>query len=94
MLTALPAPSCIIDRNRILLENKTGIAFRDGFPASPGHPLIIPRRHIASLDYPRPVESYRAEVAQGYPPGLVVGNSPGPSMARRRVVHNCEAPGG
>lgn len=24
------------------------IAFADGFPASPGHTLVIPRRHVAS----------------------------------------------
>ena len=48
----------------------------------------------SSLDYPPIVEGCCIAVAQGYPRGLVVGNSPGPSKARRRVIHNCEAPGG
>lgn len=32
-----------------ILENEYCIAFPDGFPVSPGHTLIIPRRHVASF---------------------------------------------
>ena len=42
-------PFCSIDERRIILENKTVMAIRDGFPVSPGHALIIPKRHIASF---------------------------------------------
>jgi len=30
-------------------ERETPFAIRDSFPVSPGHTLIIPRRHVASL---------------------------------------------
>ncbi len=31
------------------LENAHAVAFFDGYPVSPGHALVIPRRHAASL---------------------------------------------
>lgn len=37
-----PAPSAII------AENALAVALNDAYPVSPGHALIIPRRHIAS----------------------------------------------
>ncbi len=33
----------------LLLESKLSAAFPDAFPVSPGHTLIVPRRHV--LDY-------------------------------------------
>jgi diadenosine tetraphosphate (Ap4A) HIT family hydrolase len=32
-----------------MLQNDLAVAFRDGFPVSPGHTLVIPRRHVASF---------------------------------------------
>lgn len=40
---------CTLPRERVRLENVHAIAIRDGYPISPGHTLIIPRRHIASV---------------------------------------------
>lgn len=40
---------CNIEKDRIIIENKTAIAIYDGFPVSKGHMLIIPKMHI--LDY-------------------------------------------
>ncbi len=40
---------CSIEPDRYLLTNSDAIAIKDLFPVSPGHVLIIPRRHIASL---------------------------------------------
>lgn len=34
-----------IDRGRIVSENSLAIAIRDAFPVSPGHTLLIPKRH-------------------------------------------------
>lgn len=34
----------------ILASNEYGVAFRDLSPQAPTHLLVIPRRHIASLD--------------------------------------------
>ncbi len=42
-------PFCSIAEDRLVGRHGTAIAIRDGFPVSPGHTLIIPRRHIGSL---------------------------------------------
>jgi len=44
-----PCPFCGLDPKRIRIETTTGIVVRDGFPVSPGHTLILPRRHIGSF---------------------------------------------
>lgn len=44
-----PCPFCSLPSNRIVHEWVTAFAIRDGFPVSPGHTLIIPRRHVASF---------------------------------------------
>jgi diadenosine tetraphosphate (Ap4A) HIT family hydrolase len=46
---SLQCPFCTLAPARIRLRNEVGFAFRDGFPVSPGHTLIIPRRHVGSL---------------------------------------------
>lgn len=35
---------------RLVLETDTVLAFHDLSPQAPGHVLVIPRRHIATLD--------------------------------------------
>ncbi len=40
---------CTLPRERIRGENLNAIYIRDSYPVSPGHTLIIPRRHIASV---------------------------------------------
>ena len=42
-------PFCILDLKRIISETSLTITIRDGFPISPGHTLIIPKRHVASF---------------------------------------------
>jgi diadenosine tetraphosphate (Ap4A) HIT family hydrolase len=42
-------PFCHLPRERTLLENEHGFAFRDGYPVSEGHTLIVPRRHVESF---------------------------------------------
>jgi diadenosine tetraphosphate (Ap4A) HIT family hydrolase len=34
------------DRSRIVIENDFGYVIRDGFPVTPLHTLIIPKRHV------------------------------------------------
>ena len=42
-------PFCRVEAEReILASSELSLAFFDGFPVSPGHVLIIPRRHVAS----------------------------------------------
>lgn len=42
-------PFCSLVPTSITLVNDHAAAIYDGFPLSPGHMLIIPKRHIASL---------------------------------------------
>jgi len=42
-------PFCCIGMERAIAANEFAFAMFDGFPVSPGHMLIVPKRHIASL---------------------------------------------
>lgn len=42
-------PFCVPDFSRVLAVNDFAIAILDGYPVSPGHTLILPKRHFASL---------------------------------------------
>ena len=43
-------PFCLVEQEReIIASSSLSLAFFDGFPVSPGHALIIPRRHVASF---------------------------------------------
>ncbi|HHJ20434.1 MAG TPA: HIT family protein [Gammaproteobacteria bacterium] len=44
-----PCPFCILEPGRILYENASFRVIRDGFPITPGHTLVTPKQHIASL---------------------------------------------
>lgn len=37
---------CDISSDRVILENAFAYAIRDGFPVTPLHTLIIPKRHV------------------------------------------------
>ena len=42
-------PFCTLSQERIIDSNEMGFVIRDGFPISPGHTLIIPKRHVGSF---------------------------------------------
>jgi diadenosine tetraphosphate (Ap4A) HIT family hydrolase len=42
-------PFCTLPPSRIVHQNESGVVIRDGFPISPGHTLIVARRHVASF---------------------------------------------
>ena len=44
-----PCPFCHLPAERILAADGPCLAFRDGFPVSAGHTLVIPRRHVPSF---------------------------------------------
>lgn len=44
-----PCPFCQLDPDRILAQDALIVIYRDGFPVSQGHTLIIPRRHVATF---------------------------------------------
>ena len=42
-------PFCNLSAERIVLANELAAVIRDAFPVSPGHTLIIPKRHVGSF---------------------------------------------
>jgi len=42
-----PCPFCQLDRDRLVFEAPLIRAIWDKFPVSPGHLLLVPRRHVA-----------------------------------------------
>ena len=42
-------PFCTLPRERLVFESELAFVIRDGYPVSPGHTLVIPRRHVASF---------------------------------------------
>lgn len=40
---------CTLPDDRIIDESTHGIVLRDAYPVSPGHTLVIPKRHVASF---------------------------------------------
>lgn len=42
-------PFCQIPPERMVLANDLAVVIRDGYPISPGHTLVIPRRHVGSF---------------------------------------------
>ncbi len=49
MSATKPCPFCTLPETRVIDSSQQGLVIRDGFPISPGHTLIIPRRHTGSF---------------------------------------------
>ena len=49
MDVVVPCPFCQLPPERLLLQNDWALVIRDGYPISPGHTLVIPRRHVGSF---------------------------------------------
>ena len=49
MSATKPCPFCTLPESRVINGSQQGLVIRDGFPISPGHTLIIPRRHTGSF---------------------------------------------
>ena len=45
----MPCPFCSLPADRTVLSSANAIALRDAYPISPGHTLIVPRRHVGSF---------------------------------------------
>ena len=88
-------PFCKVEETReIIASSALSLAFFDGFPVSPGHALIIPRRHIASFfdlseaekrDLLRLADEVKAIIdeqfhPEGYNIGINVGEAAGQSI--------------
>jgi diadenosine tetraphosphate (Ap4A) HIT family hydrolase len=49
-------PFCTLPESRIVAENAHGLVIRDAYPVSPGHTLVIPKRHMGSFFELTPAE--------------------------------------
>jgi diadenosine tetraphosphate (Ap4A) HIT family hydrolase len=45
----MTCPFCTLPRERLVFESELAFVIRDGFPVSPGHTLVVPKRHVASF---------------------------------------------
>ena len=48
-MAADKCPFCTLPPDRIVAQSALALAVRDAFPVSPGHTLIVPRRHVESF---------------------------------------------
>ena len=48
-MSEVSCPFCALPAERILILADEALVIRDAFPVSPGHTLVIPRRHIGSF---------------------------------------------
>jgi diadenosine tetraphosphate (Ap4A) HIT family hydrolase len=88
-----------LDEGEFLAESETAVAFFDAFPLSPGHALIIPRRHEPDLfaltveehdALWRLLRSVRARLQErhhpeGYNVGVNVGEAAGQTVGHVHV---------
>lgn len=52
----MDCPFCSLQPGRVLFADDQALVIRDGFPVSPGHTLVIPRRHVGSFFEATPEE--------------------------------------
>jgi diadenosine tetraphosphate (Ap4A) HIT family hydrolase len=45
----MECPFCSLPQERVVARNQFAMVLRDAYPISPGHTLIVPSRHVASL---------------------------------------------
>jgi diadenosine tetraphosphate (Ap4A) HIT family hydrolase len=91
-----PCPFCTLPLERIIDSNDLALVIRDGYPVSPGHTLVIPKRHIGSWFEITPEEQSamldllgRAKAVLGEefkPDGYNIGINDGPT-AGQTVPH-------
>ena len=95
-MTEKPCPFCTLPSARVLGQDKHAVWIRDGFPVSPGHSLVIPRRHVGSFFETTPAEraallelldqARAAAQAEFRPDGYNIGINDGPA-AGQTVAH-------
>ena len=91
-----PCPFCTLPLERIIDSNDLALVIRDGYPVSPGHTLVIPKRHIGSWFEITPEEQSAMLVLLGKakaileeefkPDGYNIGINDGPT-AGQTVPH-------
>ena len=76
----------------IVFEDKRALAFRDINPAAPTHVLVIPRRHIATIDDVQ--DSDELDMGHLFRVAAQVAEQDGLGERGYRVTMNCKADGG
>ncbi len=94
--SATPCAFCTLPAERIMGENEFAVWILDAHPVSPGHSLIIPKRHVESIFETTPAEreailslldQAREHVCQSHAPsGYNIGINEG-SAAGQTVLH-------
>ncbi|MFZ5784959.1 MAG: HIT family protein, partial [Acidobacteriota bacterium] len=99
MLCAMSSPFLDRPRSEWVAENDLAFAIRDGFPASPGHTLVVPKRLVPGWFEPSAEEQaaifelvgvvrdgLEAELRpDGYTIGVNVGRAAGQTVMHRYV---------
>lgn len=85
-------PFCTIPGERVVASGKLAFVIRDGYPISPGHTLVIPKRHIGSWFEATPeeraemlglVDAQKAELDRELKPnGYNIGINDGPAAGQ------------
>ncbi|MGY6553429.1 MAG: HIT family protein [Wenzhouxiangella sp.] len=89
-----PCPFCHPEPGRIFLETELVIGLWDKYPVSPGHALLVPRRHVAGWFEATPAEQLallaalplakeaieQAHKPQGYNIGINIGEAAGQTV--------------
>ena len=96
LATLSDCPFCTVQPDRIFLHNALVLGFWDAFPVSPGHALLITRRHVPSwfeatadeqLGLGAAIRDARREIESRYrPDGYNVGFNAG-EAAGQTVFH-------
>jgi diadenosine tetraphosphate (Ap4A) HIT family hydrolase len=95
----LLCPFCSLDAERIVVQTELALAFYDAFPVTPGHILVVPRRHVADYFELSPeeqaavwelVNQVRGRLApesapDGYNLGVNVGPAAGQTVGHAHV---------
>lgn len=88
----MACPFCTLTESRIRFQSEQAIAVDDAYPVSPGHTLIIPRRHVGSYfeldDTERSAmnrmldQAQRDLVARMKPDAYTIGINDGPAAGQ------------
>lgn len=96
MNTPDPCPFCRPENERIVQRSEHGMVLIDPFPCSPGHLLVVPRRHVAGFFELEPLEqadlfslvlaARRIASAEREPDGFNIGLNEG-EAAGQTIAH-------